>query len=127
MLAVIAAVCAVAVPPFQRRLDRLAVAAAARTLLAACDRARMAGLESGGAELVVDASAGRVWVEATVIASPDTLPLGDVAVDVSGASPVRIRYSALGLGVVASRTFVLHRGSAQARVTLSGYGRARVW
>lgn len=120
-------------PLFRRGLDGLAVRGARDTLGAGVARARATALGRGGAELIVDLGEARFWV---VAASGDTI---GTPVDLAarygvrlsttgtGTNRVALRFDGLGIGRVANRTFQLRRGTAEANLTLSAYGRPRAW
>ncbi|MGH7551692.1 MAG: pilus assembly FimT family protein [Longimicrobiales bacterium] len=130
ILSVIAAIGAIAL---RRGLEVYAARAARDSMAAAVGKARSLALASGAARLVVDPGAASVWVEAPPgMRAGDALRLGDVfgvtvEADQHTGGVVVLEFDALGLGRVASRTFRLRRGSTEARLTLSSYGRPRRW
>lgn len=132
-LAVLAILIGIGYPPLRRALDRMAVRAARDTLLAGVARTRVVAAGRGGAALVLEPASARFWIES---ARGDTLAavvdLRDrhgvrLAVDGAAAERVALRYDALGLGRIASRTVRLRRGGEEAGLTIAAYGRARPW
>lgn len=121
-----------AYPPVRGKLDDMAVRSARESLAAGVARARAVAIARGGAEFVVDGARGRFWVLATT--GDTAIPpvhlgeqYGVVLVVDGGATDVSIHFDGRGLGRVANRTFRLQRGKAEARLTLSAYGRPRRW
>jgi hypothetical protein len=96
-------------------------------------RARSAAVARGGAALVVDLAGARFWVEAAageVVGVPVDLAEHygvRVAVDGAPAERITLRFDGLGIGRITNRTFHLRRGRAEAHLTLSAYGRPRIW
>lgn len=131
-MALMALAAVAAVPPARHALDALAARAAANALVAGVLRARTTAVGAGGAALVVAVESARFWVEdAAGRRVGDVVDLTaeyGVRLSISGgAGRVRIGFSSLGIGGFASGTFRVFRGSALRRVTISSYGRARVW
>jgi hypothetical protein len=50
-----------------------------------------------------------------------------LATDGAPAEQIVLRFDGLGIGRVTNRTFLLSRGRAESRLTLSAYGRPRAW
>jgi Tfp pilus assembly protein FimT len=104
--------------------DQLAVTGACQRLVASLALARSAALMHGGAVLVVD-TARSAWQVAPApysrAAAADQA--GHVRLLLASQDPV-IRFDAFGLGRMANRSIIFSRGRAQARLTLSIYGRA---
>ena len=119
---------ATTVPRFHEARDRIAVRSAREAVIGLLSRARHHAVLRGGAEvlvseplqtLVLRSSAGTVEIL-------DLSPAHDVELEIEGAGgEVTVRFDALGLGRVASRTLVLRRGDVASRVIISSYGRAR--
>lgn len=131
-LCILAVLFGLAAPAAGRALDRLAVVAARDALSASLARARAAAVARGGARLVVDTEAGRCWVQAGpgIVGTPLDLAREfrvRIVADGSAPNPVVLRFDALGIGRMTSRTFRLRRGSEEGRLTVSAYGRARRW
>jgi type II secretory pathway pseudopilin PulG len=128
-LTVLAILLGMAVPAARTSRDALAVRAARAELAAALARTRAAAIASGGARLEIDATRGLMSIITTggdTVGSP--LALGDrhaVTVSTGAAGPATIRYDGLGIGRFASRTIVIQRGRAEARIIVSAYGRWR--
>lgn len=117
----------------RRGIETYAARAARDSMAALVARTRALALSNAGARLVVDPASATAWVEAPV-GSPagEPLRLGDIfqvtlTVDQHTGGLVSIDFDALAIGRVASRTFRVRRGEAEARLTLSSYGRPRRW
>ena len=120
--------------PARGALDAVATAGARDAFAAIVAHARTEAVRRGGARLVVNLASGAVLMEA-----PALTPIGDslavahtwgVTVSADGAaagSQLTLQFDAFGLGRVASRTFRFRRGAAEARLSLSTYGRSRRW
>jgi prepilin-type N-terminal cleavage/methylation domain-containing protein len=130
-LSLIAVLLGFAYPRMSRTIERYAVRAAADAFTAQVARARIAAITYGGADLVIDPVRLRAQLR-----GPDNEMLGEqdlgtfaVAITVDGQhrQEVDLSFDALGIGRMANRTFRFQRGGAEARVTLSAYGRAREW
>ncbi|MGD2070863.1 MAG: hypothetical protein PVI57_19485 [Gemmatimonadota bacterium] len=120
---------ALAVPSARRLGDRAAVVGAREAIVGMVSAARGAALDAGVAELVVDARADRVWVEAEGRERRELDLAREFGVDVGppDAERARLRFGFLGLGVASSRTVTVRRGSAARSLTVSAYGRVRRW
>ena len=118
------------VPPFQRALAYAEARSARDVVAGEAARARALAAARGGADVVLDVNRRRVWIEARDTATAPR-PLGDgrlrVWADGVAADTIRLRYDALGLGVLASRTLRFRAGVAEAGLTISSYGRVRSW
>lgn len=118
-----------ALPPLGRARDAFAVRAAADALAAELARTRAVAVARGGAALVVDCDAARTWIEdaasGRVGRATDLAAAYGVRIDGAGAERLVLRYDALGIGRMTSRTFRLRRGRADARIIVSAYGRVR--
>jgi len=132
-LVVVAVLIGIAYPAFHGMLDRIAVRAARDALVVGVARTRVVAAGAGGAYLVLESPAARFGVEN---AAGDTLvaffDLGnrygvELSIDGITASRLRLRYDGLGLGRLASRTIRVNRGSQEAGLFISAYGRARPW
>jgi Tfp pilus assembly protein FimT len=129
-LSVVGVLAGISVPAAVATRDRLLVRGARDALSGELARTRAAAIERGGAALEIDAAAGVLRILA---ADGDTI--GDplhlarthgVRVEVGGTPTVAVvRFDALGIGRLASRTVVLRRGGAEARIAISAYGRWR--
>lgn len=110
--------------------DSVAVRAARDMVAGQIAGARAHAVLLGSARLHVDATRGVLTLEAPVGTHRGTQSLGalDVAVSVDGAgAEVSLDFDALGLGRLANRTLRFRRRTAEARLTLSSFGRARRW
>jgi type II secretory pathway pseudopilin PulG len=104
--------------------DRLAAAGACQRFVASLSLARAAAQMHGGAVVVVDAALGE-WQVTPAPYSPHAGSGRAAGVTIAmGAQDPVIRFDAFGLGRMANRTVTFTRGRAQARLTLSIYGRA---
>ncbi len=132
-LALLAILAALAYPPLRRGLDRLAVRSARDALAAGVARTRAVAISRGGATLLVDVAGARFWIEAvdgdTVAVPVDLGRQYGVRIEVAGSTsaPIALAFDARGLGRLVNRTFSVRRGSAEAGLTLSTYGRPRPW
>ena len=118
--------------PFSRMLDRYAARAARDALAAGIAHARAAAIANGGADLVIDLRAARYDVR--VPGAPPAAPVDlraqyRVALSADGqpADSLVLRFDALGVGRMTSRTFRFRRGRAEAGLTVATYGRVRRW
>ncbi len=118
-------------PPLARARDGALVRAARDDLAVTIARTRSAALARGGATFVAEADTDRFWVRgagADTVAGPvDVRARYGVGLETVGGPVAELRYDALGIGRLASRTFRLRRGDAEAGVTVSSYGRVRTW
>jgi prepilin-type N-terminal cleavage/methylation domain-containing protein len=116
----------VLLPQATRQRDRMAVLSAREATVGHLARTRREARLSGGASLAVRRSGGFLWIESGGFAR-DTLKLEQtygVRMEVSAATAT-IPFDALGVGRVASRSFVFTRGDARAGLVVSAYGRVR--
>jgi hypothetical protein len=92
----------------------------------------MLALSRGSARLAVDLAGDAVHIESPAgEAAEPRRELGaefgvDIVVD-QATAPVMLDFDGLGVGRLANRTFRIRRGAAEARLTLSTYGRPRRW
>jgi prepilin-type N-terminal cleavage/methylation domain-containing protein len=115
-------------PLWRGATDRWAVRTVRDRAAVTLHRARLEARRWGGAQLVVDAAAGRLRLHRVASDSViwEDASARDHRVQVvlpRGASGTTLRFDALGLGVVASRTLVFRRGAAEARLVVSSRGR----
>lgn len=134
VLTILSVITTAGVLTLRRGLDAYAARGARDSMASAVARARALALANGAALLVVDAAAATLWIEAPPgIRAGERLRLGDnFGVTLSAdhhedGGPITIEFDGLGFGRIASRTFRIRRGSTEARLTLSSYGRARRW
>lgn len=131
VLAAIGIAVAIAAPAMRRALDRHAVRAARDAVAMELARTRLLARAHGGAALVLDASNGISTVRGSGGETlTDPLRLFDVyhaRIDVGGADSAVVTYDRLGIGRMANRSIRLVRGDAEARLTISAYGRVRLW
>lgn len=131
LLAALGIALLIAAPAVARTLDGLAVRGARDAVVVEATRARMLARARGGAILHIDAQHGAVWVAGV---SGDTLsdPIPLMAryrarIDLGTAPAAAVAYDHLGLGRLANRTVRFVRNDAEARLTVSAYGRVRAW
>jgi type II secretory pathway pseudopilin PulG len=133
VLSILGVLVGLAYPSLRRGLDGIAARGARDALGMGVARARAAAVARGGAALIVDIQGARFWVEA---AAGDTVgrpvDIGKrygvrLALEGAPAERVALRFDGLGIGRVTNRTFQVRRGRAEAHLTLSAYGRPRVW
>ncbi|HUF12911.1 MAG TPA: prepilin-type N-terminal cleavage/methylation domain-containing protein [Longimicrobiales bacterium] len=133
VLALLALAIGLAYPGARAAADGWAVRAARDATASVLASTRAAAVAHRGAELLVVQATGEVLTRTA--RSPRPLPRLSVTTDwgVALSSPgfagdtVSIRYDALGLGRVASRTLRFERGASSAGITVSAYGRIRRW
>ena len=100
-------------------------------------RPREAGEARWAAEIAINAWSGesvrdvtgpdaRAWIQAgdSVIEARSLAVEYGVTLELGGSGEAQLAFDALGLGRRASRTVVLRRGAAEARVVIAAYGRA---
>jgi prepilin-type N-terminal cleavage/methylation domain-containing protein len=127
VLALAAIVLGAAWPLGRRSLDRLHVVTAREELFGLVYRARGIATRTGSAMVTVDVDTGRAVLVDGRGREMTRVELGSrrVAVATTGsASTVALRWNGLGWGVLSSRTLVLRRGEAEARLVVSSRGRA---
>lgn len=130
-LAVLGIVLGMAAPRVAALRAHAAVRSARDAAASTFERARSLAVARGTARVTVDAAAGTITIESPIgIAAGAVLRLADtwgVAVGMAGVPTAVLDFNAIGLGVVASRTITITRGSAQAGLTVSSFGRVRRW
>ncbi len=121
----------IAVPVTGRTMDGLRVRTARDHVVLELARARLLARLHGGAVAVLDADARATWIESPVgdtIAGPVRIGAEhDVRLDLGGERTARVVYDRFGIGRLASRSIRLVRNDAEARLTISAYGRVRAW
>jgi hypothetical protein len=133
VLSLLAILLGFAAPLGRRAMDGVAVRAGRDVLGAMAARARMGAAAHGGASL-------RITLPDGVVTVVDGLgrPLATgrdlgaefgvrVVADGKATESVELRWDALGIGRAAARTLRVRRGDAEARLTVSLYGRVRSW
>lgn len=124
---------ALALPPLASARNTIAATAARDAFAAIVARARIEALHAGGASVVLHQGSGRALIETARGPVGDSVAIAHtfgVGVSADGAAPgsaVTVSFDAFGVGRVASRTFRFRRGAAEARLSLSSYGRSRRW
>ena len=129
-LAILAGLLSIAAPAMIRWRDEAAVRSARDDLAAALAWTRLAAASHGGAALIVDPLAARYSVRVERGSARPPVDLGGrygVIIDPGVDRPVVLRYDALGIGRLTSRTIRIRRGAAEAGLTVSAYGRYRRW
>lgn len=114
-------------PALRHQRDRLAVAGAREAVAGVIARGRAEARARGGATVVLRASPPGAWVEredgGVAVLGSDLASFG-VELGLGGEAPeARLRYDALGVGRVASRTLVFRRGRAEGALVVASYGR----
>ena len=130
VLAILAGLLSIAAPAMIRWRDGAAVRSARDDLAAALGWTRLAAASHGGAALIVDPLTARYSVRVERGSGRPSVDLGGrygVTIDPGTDRPVVLRYDALGIGRLTSRTIRIRRGAAEAGVTVSAYGRYRRW
>ncbi|HET9947475.1 MAG TPA: hypothetical protein VFQ22_00990 [Longimicrobiales bacterium] len=114
-------------PGARRWRDRAAVLSAREAVIGLLAQARLAAVERGGASVRLSADGDR----AELVAGGVVLRAADLGAELGvdlqlGASvAAELRYDALGIGRMASRTLQFRRGDQAATLVVSSYGRAR--
>ena len=132
VLALLAIAIGLAYPATRAVADAWAVRAARDAAAALLASTRAAAIAHRGAELLVVPADGTVLLRRAGAAPEPRLRLRDewrvrvISPAFSGDTLV-VRYDALGLGRVASRTLRFERGRAVAGLTIASYGRVRRW
>ena len=133
VFAILAIVATMTMPRVGRALDIYATRAARDAMAAAIGRARALAIARGSATVFLDAAAGTLRVQAPTGVSPsDDLDLSSLfrvtcELDGNPAALVTLNFDALGIGRFSNHTLRCHRNGAEARLTLSSYGRPRRW
>lgn len=130
VLALLTTLLGVALPGVGKWRDLHAARAARDELAAGLAWARLAAVSNGGSTLVVDEVTARFWMTTPAGPVGAAVDLGDryaVRLELGAAERVALQYDALGIGRHASRTIRLRRGSAEAGLVVSSYGRVRRW
>lgn len=133
VLALLALAIGLAYPAARTASDVWAVRAARDATASLLAGTRAAAIAQRGAELLVVPGAGEVLTRTRSAPRPErrlslTRDWGVALVAPGfGGDTIAIRYDALGLGRVASRTLRFERGAAVAGITVASYGRVRRW
>lgn len=130
VMALLAMLLGVALPPARRWRDAAAVQAARDELAGGLAWTRMAAASHDGASLVLEPGSGRFWIRTAAGRAAPPVDLGaryGVRVEPGADVPVVFRYDRLGIGRLTNRTVQLRRGQAVAGLTISAYGRYRRW
>ena len=116
-------------PGLQGLRDRLAVLQAREALVGSVAWARRSAQGHQGAwvRVVPDSALLRWGLENEFQGFRDLGRELGVSLEGTSGGAFTLRFDDLGLGQVASRTIVFRRGSAEAGVSLSSYGRVRRW
>lgn len=133
VLALLAIAIGIAYPATRAASDVWAVRAARDATAAVLASTRTAAIAHRGAEVLVVPEAGVVLTRTngSTAIEPRLRIAHDWGVHLAspgfGGDTVSIRFDALGLGRVASRTLRFERGAAVAGITVASYGRIRRW
>ena len=128
VLALLGVALGLAIPASRAAVDRRAVSSVRDQALAALHRSRLEARMRGGAVLEFDGVQGRLRVLSgdSLLWSSDapgehrvTMALQD------GGRSTAVRFDALGLGILASRTVLFRGGGAEAGLVISSRGRGR--
>ena len=130
VLLLLSLIAALAFPTLLHARHVIAVNAARRELAASIAVARSTAIVAGGASVVIDLMTGEVRVETATgatIGEPRLLRASHgVALTADRASPVVLRFDALGIGRLTNATVHVLRGGVRASLTVSAYGRVRL-
>lgn len=131
VLSILGICIALAATPARSGLDALRVRSAREAVFGMATRTRALAIARGGADLVIDLHAATATVvdASGAIADRMTLAPARIGIAVDGSAPARVilRYDGIGIGRMASRTVRFTKGSAEAGLTFSSYGRIRRW
>ena len=113
-------------PGARAAADRLAVTSAREAVAGLVARTRTEAMLHGGAVLRLSAADGRGWIEAgdSTVTEHRLAEEFGVTVELGATGEAELVVAARGLGRRASRTVVLRRGRAEARVVVAADGRA---
>jgi prepilin-type N-terminal cleavage/methylation domain-containing protein len=127
-LTILSVIAASSFPVLRGAIDRFAVLGAREEVAGLFHRARMEAITHGGSRV----RARRSPPVLELLLGPEVVEQVDLersyrtTLTLSRDRPEStLRYDALGLGRVASQTLLFSRGSAEARLTVSAYGRIR--
>lgn len=125
---ILAVMAGVAVPPMVRARDAIAVRSARAELAAAVAAARSTAVLAGGATMIIDVPNDVAWIDAPTLRAPLRYDVGlryGVTLRSARDVPVTLRFDALGIGRMTSSTVRIQRGTSEAAVVISAYGRVR--
>ena len=130
-LCVIGIMCGMALPAARHALDVVQVRSVREMAFGVAMRARGLAIAHGGAQLIIDDQANTLTAMDANGAVAERTWFGTLGVRVSydgvGAGPLILRYDALGIGSMTSRTVRFRRHDVEAGLTISSYGRVRRW
>lgn len=128
VLGLLSIVLGAALPAAAGTRDRLAVRGAREAAAGLLARARFESVLRGGAEVLVTEAPGRLVLRAGG-RSLRSVAVGDrygAGLEIAGSvSRAVLRFDALGIGRMTSRTIRFRRGDAVASLAVSAYGRIR--
>ena len=119
-----------AVPRVRHGLDSMKVRAAREAAFGIATQTRTVALARTGADFVVDINAENASIVDAAGVTVATTNLAQYDVDIlATGSPglVTLHYDSHGIGRMAGQTLRFRRGSAEAGLTFSAYGRVRRW
>jgi len=119
-----------ALPRARRGLDALRVRSARESAFGVAMRVRALAQARGGATLVIDVPAHTISAIDSQGIAAESVHLAAFGVDIladGAADRVRLRYDGRGIGRMASRTIRFRKGSVEAGLTFSSFGRVRRW
>ena len=127
-LSLIGVLMAIALPSLRTGLDALAARSARETAFALFSRARVIALQSGGAQVELDATHDVMTLRTAsgALQHEQHFSSADLIIEGRDASVV-LRYDAHGLGRMMSRTLEFRVRNAVAGLTVSSFGRVRRW
>lgn len=130
VLALMAAAASILLAAGEGTRDRWAVEAAREEVAGLIAEARTAAVAWGGATVHLSGTEAEAWYEAGGTEWRHIELAEEVALELAlprGRAESDLRFDALGLGQVASQTLRFRRGSAEATLVVSAYGRVRRW
>ena len=133
VLALLSVIASLAVPRLVSARNGYAARAARDAAAAWIERTRSLATSRGSARLIIDPATGELRIESPLgVAGPTPLAVTatfgvNLTVDGKTSGVVELDFNAMGLGALANRTLHFRRGSDEAKLTLSTYGRVRRW
>ncbi|HSJ07527.1 MAG TPA: type II secretion system protein [Longimicrobiales bacterium] len=127
-LLILGIIAGIAVPATAGARDRIAVGSARAELAAAVATARSTAIVAGGATLVIDGPRAVAWIETPAQSSTVRHDVGaryGVTLRTARDQPVSLRFDALGIGRMTATTVRVRRGTREAALVVSAYGRVR--
>lgn len=131
VLAILGILASLGAPSLRKGLDAIAVRSARETTFAIAVRARSLAISRGGADFVLDMPtrmASAIDAAGSAVEQVQLATYGvTIAADGQPNPQIVLHYDAHGIGRIASRTIRFRRGSSEAGLTFSSFGRVHRW